>query len=55
MNKIEVNLSQEKINFINDTCRKELKYWKEAALKKALDEDKANELKDLAVLVFFNS
>ena len=34
MNKIEVNLSQEKINFINDTYQKELQYWKKAVLKK---------------------
>ena len=27
MNKIEVNLSQEKIDFINDDCQKELKHW----------------------------
>ena len=33
VNKIEVNLSQEKINFINDVYRKELHYWKKVALE----------------------
>ena len=28
MNEIEVNLSHEKLNFINDTYQKELQYWK---------------------------
>ena len=50
MNKIEVILSQEKVNFINDTYEKELQYWKEAALKKALTENEAKELTDLAPL-----
>ena len=27
MNEIEVNLFQEKINFINDAHQKELQYW----------------------------
>ena len=56
INKIKLNLSEEKINFLNDIYQKKLKYWKEAALKKATDEDEANELKDLAPLrVFFSS
>ena len=33
MNEIEVNLSQEKIEFINDVYQKELHYWKKAALE----------------------
>ena len=33
VNKIEINLSQEKINFINDVYRKELQYWKKVALE----------------------
>ena len=53
MNKIEVNLSQEKIDFINDTYQKELHFWKEAALKKALTENEAKELIDLAPLRVF--
>ena len=32
MNKIEVNLSQEKIDFINEAYQKELQYWKKVAL-----------------------
>ena len=31
MKKIEVKLSQEKINFINYTYQKELEYWKKVA------------------------
>ena len=34
MKKIEVNLSQEKINFINGTYQKELWYWRQATLKR---------------------
>ena len=34
MNEIEVCLSQERINFINDAYQKEFQYWKEAALKR---------------------
>ena len=36
MNKIEVNLSQEKIDFINDAYQKQLKYWKKVALESVL-------------------
>ena len=39
MNEIEVNLSQEKINFINDSYQKKLQYWKEVTLKKASTEN----------------
>ena len=39
MNKIEVNLSQEKIDFINDTYHKELQYWKREALESVLTEN----------------
>lgn len=38
------NLSQEKINFINDTYQKELQYWKKAALKKASIENETTEV-----------
>ena len=34
MNVIEVDLSQEKINLINDAYQKELQYRKESALKR---------------------
>ena len=44
--RIEVSLSQDKINFINNTFQKELDYWKEAALERASDLNDANELKD---------
>ena len=46
--RIEVSLSQDKINLINDIYHKELDYWKDAALKMALEGDKANPLKNLA-------
>ena len=47
--KIKVNLSEEKINLINDNY----KYWKEAALERALDQNDTNKLKDSAPLRFF--
>ena len=50
--RIEVSLSLDKINLINGTCQKELYYWKDAALKMALDEHKANQLKDLGLSSF---
>ena len=45
--RIEVSLSQDKINQINSAFQKELDYWKEAALED-LDENEANQLKDSA-------
>ena len=39
MNKTEVNLSQEKIDFINDAYQKQLKYWKKVALESVLTEN----------------
>ena len=42
--RIEVSLSQDKISFINSAFQKELDYWKEAALERALDLNDANEL-----------
>ena len=39
--RIEVSLSEDRINLTNGSYQKELKYWKDAALKMALDEDKA--------------
>ena len=53
MNEIEVNLSQEKINFVNDNYQKELQYWKKLALKKASTENEAKELIDLAPSTVF--
>ena len=49
-NEIEINLSQEKIDFINDAYQKKLKYWTELALKKSSAENEAKELIDLAPL-----
>ena len=51
MNEIEVNLPQEKINFINDNHQKELHYWKNVTLKKASTENKAKELIDLGIVI----
>ena len=51
--RIEVSLSQDKINFINSTFQKDLDYWKDTALKIALDGDKADQLKGLAPPGFF--
>ena len=52
VNKIEVNLPQEKIDFINDAHQKELQYWKNIALANKNE----NEKKQLIDLVpFFGS
>ena len=48
INEIEVNLSQEKIEFINDAYQKELHYWKKAALESVLTENRRKQLTDLA-------
>ena len=45
--RIEVNLSQDKIDGIASIYQAEVRYWKEAALKN-LDENAANELNDFA-------
>ena len=49
--RIEVSLSQDKIDLINNIYQKELEYWKE--VENALDEDKINQLKDAAPSSFF--
>ena len=46
--RIEVSLSQDKINCINSAFQKELHYWRDAALKRALETNEANQLKDSA-------
>ena len=46
INKIEVNLPQEKIDFINDAHQKELQYWKNIALASKNE----NEMKQLTYL-----
>ena len=46
VNKIEVNLPLEKIDFINDAHQKELQYWKNIALANKNE----NEMKQLTYL-----
>ena len=53
INEIEVNLTQEKINFINYSYQKVLLYWKEVAVKKASTENETKKLTDLALSTFF--
>ena len=48
IDKMEVNLSKEKINFINDVYQKELYYWKKIALESDLTENERKQLTDLA-------
>ena len=53
VNKIEVNLLQEKVDFINDAYQKELQDWKNFALV-SKNENEKKQLTDLAALrVFF--
>ena len=55
VNKIEVNLPEEKIDFINDAHKEELQYWKNIALV-SKNEHERKQLTDLAPLrVFFGS
>ena len=51
-NRIEVNLPQEKIDFINDAHQKELEYWKNISLE-SKNENERKELTDLASLRVF--
>ena len=48
MDKIEVNLSQEKLHLINDTYLEELQYWKKVALDNFPTENERKQLTDLA-------
>ena len=48
MNKIEVEWSQEKIDFINDAYQKKLQHWKKTDLESVSTENEAKELIDLA-------
>ena len=48
MNKIEVDLSQEKIDFVNDAYQKELQHWKKVGLESVSIENEAKEIIDLA-------
>ena len=47
MNKIEVDLSQEKIDFINDAYEKELQHQKNVALESVSAENESKQLTDL--------
>ena len=55
VNKTEVNLPQEKIDFISDAYQKELQYWENIALA-SKNENERKQLIDLPPLrVFFGS
>ena len=47
-NKIEVEIHQEKVDFINDAYEKELRYWKRVALESVSTKNEAKELIELA-------
>ena len=46
--RIEVEIHQEKVGFINDAFEKELRYWKGAALESVSTKNEARELIELA-------
>ena len=46
--RIEVEIHQEKVDFINDAYKKGLRYWKRAALESVSTENEARELNELA-------
>ena len=46
--RIEVEIHQEKVDFINDAYEKGLRYWKRAALESVSTENEARELIELA-------
>lgn len=52
VNKIEVNLPQEKIKSINNTHAKKVEYWKKVALDNK-NEDERKRLTDLSPLTLF--
>ena len=52
VNRIEANLPQEKIDFINDVHEKEVDYWKRIALE-GRSKDEKKQLRDLAPLKVF--
>ena len=54
-NKIEVGLSQGKIDFINYAYQKELQHWKKVALESVSIENEAKKLIDLANWSLFDS
>ena len=46
--RIEVEIHQEKVDFINDAYEKGLRYWKKAALESVSTKNEARELIELA-------
>ena len=42
--RIEVEIHQEKVDFVNDAFEKELQYWKRVALESVSTENEAQEL-----------
>ena len=46
--RVEVEIHQEKVNFINDAYEKELRYWKRAALENVSTDNEAREFIELA-------
>ena len=46
--KVEVELHQEKVDFISDACEKGLRYWKRVALESVSTENKTRGLIELA-------
>ena len=55
INKIEVNLRQEKIDFINDSHQKELQYWKSIALASKNEHETKQINRSSAFKSFFGS
>ena len=47
MIKIKVDLSQEKIDFVNDAYQKELQHWQKVALESVSTKNQAKEIIDL--------
>ena len=47
-NRIEPEIHQEKVDFVNDAYEKELRYWKRATLESVSTENEARELIELA-------
>ena len=45
--KIEIEVNQEKIDYINYVYNKEITYWKKAALERVLNDSEEKELQDL--------
>ena len=48
LKKIEIEVNQEKVEYISYAYNKEITYWKKAALERVLNESEEKELADLA-------